>query len=216
LPQRKINVYPLIPEGALPEPIDWQTEYIMRNLARLSRRCARAIIRFGVAQRGVTAVEFALVAPLLIGLLVAIFQVTFFLFAQMNLQNAAVSVGRLIMTGQVQNAGTSQANFLTNDVCPLLGPMFTCSKVYANVQSYTNFSGASTTAPTLTYNGSGAVNNTWAYSLGNSGQVMVVQLIYQWPIISGPLHAVLPSISGNTGYAEMMGISAFRIEPYQQ
>ena len=143
----------------------------------------------------------------LIALLVAIFQVTFFLFAQMNLQNAAVSVGRLIMTGQVQNAGTSQANFLTNDVCPLLGPMFTCANVYANVQSYTNFSGASTTAPTLTYNGSGAVNNTWAYSLGNSGQVMVVQLIYQWPIISGPLHAVLPSISGNSGYAEMMGIT---------
>ena len=187
----------------------------MRNLARLSRRCTRAIIRFGVAQRGTTVVEFAFVAPLLIGLLVAIFQVTFFLFAQMNLQNAAVSVGRLIMTGQVQNAGTSQANFLTNDVCPLLGPMFTCANVYANVQSYTNFSGASTTAPTLTYNGSGAVNNTWAYSLGNSGQVMVVQLIYQWPIISGPLHAVLPGISGNTGYAEMMGISAFRIEPYK-
>ena len=94
-------------------PIGPHTDtWTMRNLARLSRCCARAIIRFGVAQRGTTAVEFAFVAPLLIALLVAIFQVTFFLFAQMNLQNAAVSVGRLIMTGQVQNAGTSQANFL--------------------------------------------------------------------------------------------------------
>jgi Flp pilus assembly protein TadG len=184
----------------------------MRNLARLFRRCARTVIRFGVARRGVTAVEFAMVAPLLIGLLVAIFQVTFFLFAQMNLQNAAVSVGRLIMTGQVQNAGTSQANFLTNDVCPLLGPMFICTKVYANVQSYTDFSGASTAEPTLTFN-NGSVSNTWAYNLGTPGQVMVVQLIYQWPIISGPLHAVLPNL-GN-GNAEMMGITAFRIEPYQ-
>jgi Flp pilus assembly protein TadG len=186
----------------------------MKNLAKFLRRRAKAVRRFCAAQHGVTAVEFAMVAPLLIGLIVAIFQVTFFLFAQMNLQNAAVAVGRLIMTGQVQSAGTTQANFITNDVCPQLGPMFNCANVYANVQSYNNFSGASTAAPTLTFAANGTVNNTWAYNLGNSGQVMVVQLIYQWPIISGPLHAVLPNL-GN-GNAEMMGITAFRIEPYQQ
>ena len=197
-------------------PIGSHTEtWTMQNLARLSRRCARTIIRFGGAQRGVTAVEFAMVAPLLIGLIVAIFEVTLFLFAQMNLQNAAVSVGRLILTGQVQSAGTSQANFLTKDVCPLLGPMFTCANVYANVQSYTDFSGANTTEPTLTFATNGSVNNNWAYDLGTPGQVMVVQLIYQWPIIGGPLGAVLPRISGNSGYAEMVGITAFRIEPYQ-
>jgi Flp pilus assembly protein TadG len=211
--QRNINVFQILAEGAVLGPIGSHMDiWTMRNLAKLSRRCTRAIIRFGVAQRGTTAVEFALVAPLLIALLVAIFQVTLFLFAQMNLQNAAVQAGRLIMTGQVQNAGTSQSAFLTKDVCPLLGPMFTCTNVYANVQSYINFSSASTTEPTLTYAGNGSVNNTWAYSPGSPGQVMVVQIIYQWPIIGGTLHAVLPNL-GN-GYAEMMGVTAFRVEPY--
>jgi hypothetical protein len=41
---------------------------------------------------------------------------------------------------------------------------------------------------------------------------MVVQLIYQWPIVSGPFGYVLSSL-GN-GHTEMMGVSAFRVEPY--
>ena len=41
---------------------------------------------------------------------------------------------------------------------------------------------------------------------------MVVQLIYQWPIVKGPWGYVLPNL-GN-GYVEMMGVSAFRVEPY--
>ena len=41
---------------------------------------------------------------------------------------------------------------------------------------------------------------------------MVVQLVYPWPIVGMPLGSVL----SNTGYGttEMMGISAFRVEPY--
>jgi Flp pilus assembly protein TadG len=185
----------------------------MRNLARLSRCCARTVIRFAVARRGATAVEFALVAPAFLALLFGIFQVTIFMFAQLHLQNAATQAGRLIMTGQVQSAGTTQANFKTNDVCPLLGPMFTCANVYVNVQNYSNFCTASTTPPALTYNGSGVVNNTWAYNIGSAGQIMVVEVIYQWPIIGGVLAAVLPGL-GN-GYAEMMGVAAFRVEPNQ-
>ena len=41
---------------------------------------------------------------------------------------------------------------------------------------------------------------------------MVVQLAYQWPIFGMPLGSVL-SNTGN-GTTEMMGISAFRVEPY--
>jgi Flp pilus assembly protein TadG len=183
---------------------------MLQGLAKYLRRPARSVARFRAATGGTTAVEFALIGPVFIALLLAIFQTTFFAFAQMNLQNAAVQAGRMIMTNQVQNAGTSQSNFINNDVCPLLGPMFTCSNVYANVQNYTDFGSASTSAPTLTFS-NGTVTNTWAYSPGTPGQVMVVQLIYQWPIISGPLHAVLGNDGG--GYAEMMGITAFRIEP---
>jgi hypothetical protein len=39
-----------------------------------------------------------------------------------------------------------------------------------------------------------------------------VQLIYQWPIVSGPFGYVLSSLGNGT--TEMMGVSAFRVEPY--
>ena len=183
----------------------------MRNLARLSRHCARAVFRFCVAQRGATAVEFALVAPAFFALLIAIFEVTLFLFAQQTLQNAAVAAGRLIMTGQGQNGGTTQSQF-ASDVCPLVSVIFTCSNLMINVQDYTNFSSASTSAPTLTYNPNGTVSNTWAYDPGAPGQVMVVQLIYQWPIVPGPFGYVLSNLGNGT--TEMMGVTAFRVEPF--
>jgi Flp pilus assembly protein TadG len=185
---------------------------MLRYLAKPLHRPARALSRFCFAYDGTTAVEFALIAPPFLALIIAIFQMTMFLFAQQALQTAAVAAGRLIMTGQVQNANLTQSQFQTNDVCPLLAAMFTCTKLYVNVQSYNNFSSATTSSPTLTYNTNGTVSNTWAYSLGSPGQVMVLQLIYQWPIISGPLGSVVPSLGNGT--TEMMGITAFRVEPY--
>lgn len=184
---------------------------MLRNLPPLIRRGARRLAHFRAARRGATAVEFALIAPAFLATLIAVFQVTIFLFAQQVLQTAAVSAGREIMTGQVQNANMSQAQF-ANLVCPMVSAIFNCSGLMINVQNYSSFSAASTGAPTLTYDGSGNVTNTWNYSPGNPGNVMVVQLIYQWPIIGGPLGYVLPSLGNGT--AEMMGVTAFRVEPY--
>lgn len=184
---------------------------MLKNLASYFQRPARSLARFLVARHGTTAVEFALIAPAFIAFLIAIFQVTIFLFAQQVLQNAAVSAGRLIMTGQVQNGNVTQSQFAA-DVCPMVSVLFTCANLMINAQSYSGFSGASTGEPTLTYNGNGTVSNTWSYDPGNPGQVMVLQLIYQWPIISGPFGYVLKNLGNGT--TEMMGVSAFRVEPY--
>jgi Flp pilus assembly protein TadG len=184
---------------------------MLRNLSGMIRSAAKSLARFRAAERGATAVEFALIAPAFLASLIAVFEVTIFLFAQQTLQTAAVSAGREIMTGQVQNANMTQTQF-ANLVCPMVSAIFNCSNLMINVQNYSSFSAASTGAPTLTYDAHGNVTNTWTYSPGNPGDVMVVQLIYQWPIVSGPLGYVLPSLGNGT--AEMMGVSAFRIEPY--
>jgi Flp pilus assembly protein TadG len=185
---------------------------MFRNLSKHLRRHARAVARFGLSRDGTTAVEFAFIAPPFFAVLIAILQMTSFLFAQQALQTAVVAAGRLILTGQVQSAGLTETQFQTDDVCPLLPAMFTCSNLYVNVQTYTNFSGASTTIPALTISSSGTVSTTGAYSLGGPGEVMVLQLVYPWKIITGPLGAILPNFSN--GYTEIMGITAFRVEPY--
>jgi Flp pilus assembly protein TadG len=184
---------------------------MFRNSAVYWRRLTRQFSRFATTQRGATAVEFALIAPPFLAMLIAILQVTLFLFAQQVLQNAAVEAGRLFMTGQAQNSGTTQSQF-QNQVCPMVSALFTCSALMVNVQTYTSVTGASASAPTLTFDAQGQVTNSWSYNPGTPGELMVVQLVYLWPIISGPLGYVLPNI-GN-GHVEMMGVSAFRVEPY--
>lgn len=184
---------------------------MLRSLAKCCADAVRALSRFGGARQGATVVEFALIAPPFFALLIAVFEMTLYLFAQQTLQNAAVEAGRLIMTGQAQNANTTQSQF-ANEVCPMVQALFNCDNLMINVQNYSNFAGANTGAPTLTYNPDGTVSNTWSYSPGTPGQVMVVQLIYQWPIVGGPFGYVLSNLGNDT--TEMMGVSAFRIEPY--
>lgn len=144
-------------------------------------------------------------------MLIAILETTLFLFGQQNLQTAVMQAGRLFMTGNAQNSAMTQSQFL-NTVCPTVQALFNCNNLMINVQSYEDFASANASAPTLTYNGQGQVTNNWSYSPGAPGQVMVVQLIYQWPVVSGPLGFSLSNLPGST--IEMMGVTAFRVEPY--
>jgi Flp pilus assembly protein TadG len=184
---------------------------MLRTLIKYIRFNRTEVSCFGKAQDAATAVEFALIAAPFLGTLIAILETTIFLFAQATLQNAATAAGRLFMTGQAQNGGTTQTQF-ANEICPMISALFTCSSLMVNVQNYTNFSSANASAPTLTYNSSGQVTNSWSYNTGTPGQVMVVQLIYQWPIVGGPLGYILTNLGNGT--TEMMGVSSFRVEPY--
>jgi Flp pilus assembly protein TadG len=182
---------------------------MFRNLVKLLRRNAS---RFGAAQQGATAIEFAIIAPAFIAMLIAIFETTLLLFAQANLQSAAMQAGRLFMTGQAQNSGMTQAQF-SSAVCPMIQALFNCGNLIVVVQNYSSFSGASTSAPQL-YNAQGQPNppTSFAFSPGNPGDVMVVQLVYPWSVAGGPLGFTLANLPNNAN--EIMGVTAFRVEPY--
>jgi Flp pilus assembly protein TadG len=181
---------------------------MLERLAKWSCRCARHVRRFGCAQRGAMAIEFAIVAPVFIATLVAVLETASFLFAQLSLQNAATQAGRLFMTGQAQV--DTQSAFKTYICQNYLPSIFSCNSLIVVVQSYSSFAAANTAAPALYSNGQQV--NTWAYSPGTPGQVMVVQLVYPWSVFSGPLGFSLANLPN--GAAEMMGVSAFRVEPY--
>lgn len=181
------------------------------KLVEHCRRCVRAVLRFGSAERGATAVEFAIIAPAFIATLVAVLQVCVFLFAQMAIQNAAVQAGRYFMTGQAQNNNWTASSIISS-VCTNtnLSVLFNCSNMYVVVQTYASFASANTGQPAM-YNGNTPITS-YAFDPGTPGDVMVVQLIYAWPVISAPLGFNLSNLPNNQ--AELMGVSAFRVEPY--
>ena len=189
--------------------VEWDKGGMVRLLAKYSRRRARDISRFCGARQGATAVEFALIAPAFFAVLIALFQTAFFLFAQMALQNAADEAGRYFLTGQAQNGNWTASNIQTK-VCPMIQALMTCANVIVVVQNASSFSAANTSTPAL-YSG-GQPITSFTYAPGTPGEVMVVQLVYQWSVISGPLGFVLSNLPN--GAAEIVGASAFMVEPY--
>jgi len=188
---------------------EWDKLGMLRILAKYARRRARDISRFCGAGQGATAVEFALIAPAFLGVLIALFQTAIFLFAQMALQTAAVQAGRYFMTGQAQNGGWTASTIQTK-VCPTIQALMTCANVIVVVQNYSSFAAASTSAPQL-YSGGQPVTS-FAYDPGTPGQIVVVQLVYKWSVVSGPLGYLISNLPNSA--AEIMGVSAFMVEPY--
>jgi Flp pilus assembly protein TadG len=174
---------------------------------------SRAFFR---CRKGATAVEFALVAAPFLALLVAILQSALVFFASRVLDEVTEEASRYIMTGQAQQGGVSQSGFKTyvctgSNTSALVSALFTCSNIMINVQNYSDFASASTTSPTLTFN-NGNVSNTWSYNTGNPGDIIVVQVMYQWPVVLGPLSMNLSNLSN--GNRLLVSTAVFKSEPY--
>jgi Flp pilus assembly protein TadG len=183
---------------------------LRRNPGKRFRGRLRDILRFLRNRRGATAVEFAIIAPLFIGLLLSILETGIYFFAQNVLQTASVQAGRLFLTGQAQASSLTEAK-LISDVCPSIQTLFNCNNLMVDVNTYSSFGGANVSTPTLTYNAQGQVTNSWNYNIGTAGQIMVVRLMYQWPVVTGPLALLIPKVTNGTSL--IMGITAFKIEP---
>jgi Flp pilus assembly protein TadG len=166
---------------------------------------------FARCNKGVTVVEFALVAAPFIALLVAIFQAILVFFAGRVLDETTEQASRYIMTGQAQTGGMTQAGFATW-VCNNTFALFTCGNFMINIQNYSDFASASTATPALTFNAQGTVTNSWSYNTGNPGDIVVVQVMYQWPIVLGPLGFNLSNLSN--GNRLLVSTAVFKNEPY--
>ncbi|MDE1917036.1 MAG: pilus assembly protein [Sphingomonadales bacterium] len=155
--------------------------------------CPARIIR---DRHGVAAMEFALIAPLLLALILGILNTSLIFLAQSGLETSAEAAARIIMTGQAQNAGMTQGQFQTA-ACATLPPFLQCNRLYVDVTNVSSFSSASLGAPTFTYDKNGNVTNSFSFSPGTRGSIAVVRLMYLWPTTNGPFGLQLSNTSGN-------------------
>lgn len=177
--------------------------FLMRLLpGKLARRFIRQ-------QDGAAAVEFALIAVPFLALLFAILETALVFFAGQTLEAAVSDASRLIMTGQAQAAGYSQADFKTQ-VCNRIYGLFDCSGgVYVDVKQYSSFGSVNNTAPVT----NGTFDTTkMSYTPGGPGCIEVVTLYYQWPIYVSLLGNNLSNLNGSKRL--LVATSVFRNEPY--
>jgi Flp pilus assembly protein TadG len=159
-----------------------------------------------------TAVEFAiLIAPLMF-LLLATLQLGIIFFAQQCLQSAATASARQLMTGSVQQQGLSQTQF-QNAVCANAPVLFSCGAIMVDVQSTSSYSSVSTGSLVPTYDSTGKVTNSWSYSPGGAGDIVIMRVMYNWPVIAAPL---LPGLANQpNGDRLLVATSVFKNEPFQ-
>src|SRR5207247_8327056 len=108
----------------------------------------------------------------------AIMETAVIFFDGQVLETAAADSARLIMTGQAQTQGYSQAQFKTA-VCAKIYGLFNCTAgLYIDVKNYTSFASVSTGKPI----NNGVFDPNTTYAPGGPGNIVVVRLMYQWPV----------------------------------
>jgi Flp pilus assembly protein TadG len=180
-------------------------------IGRAARLRGGAVLRrFARRQEGAAAVEFALVAAPFLAMVFAIMETALVFFAGQALETAAADSARLIMTGQAQTQGYSQAKF-KEAVCARIYGLFDCaSGLYVDVKSYPSFANVDTSKP---IDSNGNLNTgSFGYQPGAPGQIVVVRLMYQWPIYVSLLGLGLADTAGSKRL--LMATVAFCNEPF--
>lgn len=176
------------------------------------RRLAKHWSRLLQCRRGSTAVEFGLVAALFLGMILVSLQLFIMFAAEQTLETATEMAGRQILTGTVQSQGLTQAQF-QNAVCTNIHAFLSCGGIIIDVQNTSAFAGVSTTTPTLTYDNHGNVTNTWQFQPGNPGSIVVLRVLYQWPMFN--LFGFNP-VTQQNGTRLLMATAVFKTELYIQ
>jgi Flp pilus assembly protein TadG len=173
--------------------------------------CPKVARRFVRQNDGAAAVEFGMVAAPFLALIFAILETALVFFAGQTLETAAADSARLIMTGQAQTQGFDQGKFKA-EVCKRVFFLFDCAgKMQVDVRTHTSLGDADMSKPIDPK--TGELINNFTYKPGGPGDLVVVRLLYEYPIIVPQLGINLTDMAGNKRL--LVATSAFRNEPYQ-
>lgn len=178
--------------------------------------------RFRRDERGVTIIEFGILALPFFTIIAAILETSLVFFAGQILDSAVQDAGRLIRTGQMQTgpAGSNNLEGFRLKVCDGLYNMMTCANVKLRVSVVADFGSATVSYPIQTGNAcaevSGKKTCNWTivedYKPGGGGDVVLVQAYYKWPtIVRLPGFDLQDQIDGT----RLLGaVRVFRNEPF--
>ena len=161
----------------------------------------------GRDQNGATAVEFALIAFPFFAILFAIIEVCLVFFAGQLLEKAAQDTTRLILTGQAQKSGMTEAQF-KQKVCTEVSMLLDCSKLYIDVKNYPTFAAVNTSNPIS----NGNLVNNFTFDPGGPSSIVIARVLYPWQLFVPTMGLNLSNMNNNIRL--LTATTAFRNEPY--
>jgi Flp pilus assembly protein TadG len=180
-----------------------------KMLRKAIRKLCGSTRRYGKAEEGSAAVEFAMVGIPFFYMLFAIFETGLVMFTEYTLQASVQEASRLVKTGQAQKAGMSDAQFKSK-VCETAGIIIDCmgqATVYVNAMP--NFSALNAATPSMMAVGP---SGTQGFTPGLPSQATAIVVTYDWDFVL-PFMNVFSNLPGGQK-RRLIGFTIFRNEPY--
>ena len=146
-----------------------------------------------------------MVVPLFVVIVLATFQVAVIYLANAYLETASEDAARLVLTNQT---GTMTVAQFQSALCANLTALFNCNNVMISLQPASSTTSISTVAPT--FNANGTLQAALPYTQPSPGQIAVLQVIYEWPVIGLPLGWNFGNLGNGTFL--MMSTQVFIVE----
>ena len=142
--------------------------------------------------------------------LLATIECGYMVFLQAALDNAARDAARLVRTGQAQASADPRAAFQTQ-LCGEIGTLIPCAAMLYQSQTYSNWTQADAGAGASPSRDASGNLVSRGFSIGTAGQIVVVQVTYNYPFFT-PL---VGNVLGNgTNSALLMSTVVFQNEHF--
>ncbi len=174
---------------------------------------------------GTAAIEFALIMPALVIIIMGSIELSLFFFVQTALEGATFSVSRLGKTGFVES-GYTREETIRKHLDDWLGFYLDTQLLTIDAQTYNDFSSVGTPEPFIDANHNGTrdsgenytdVNGNGQYDMdqgvasnGNAGDVVVYTISYPWSLLT----PFLADSLGENGVVEVQSRFVVKNEPF--
>jgi Flp pilus assembly protein TadG len=162
-------------------------------------------------ETGSPAVEFALVFPIFIGIVLATLQAASIFLVKAFFESAAEEAARIVQTNQTSTLTAAQ---FQTEVCNQLTALFSCAKVTVELEPLpAGTTNLTALLPTFDSKGNlvGTPTVDVGVNAGSSGTDMLLVVMYPWPVYGGPLGLNFANLGNGTML--MTSTQVFRIEP---
>lgn len=189
------------------------------------QRCKRWCTRFLAAQEGVSAIEFAVVAPALCLLIMSIIEFSLVMTVYNVMESATTVSSRLGATG-FTSTGTSRQQTILNSIISRAGSLIDPDALQVSTQFYRQFDQIHDPEPYIDANGNGQYdpgesftdvngNGQWdadmaQAGLGSAGDVVVYTVTYPWHITT----PIVSAIIGHDGIFTITTHAVTKNEPF--
>ena len=178
-----------------------------------SSRLTRFTARFARAERGATAIEFALISLPMLVMIFGILELGLVFLVTTTLDTATQSAARQIRTGEFQTSGaSSKANFKTLVCARMSWLIDKCpTGLWLDVRTFSDFNSLAALPPP---NGATFDPNALCFSAGAPTDIVLVRAYFQWDLITPLLIPAFENMGGGSGKRLISSTTAFRNEPF--